>query len=54
MNTFLLSLLACTSDDDIDSAVESTVEPSSEEVPESFEVTGQVVDDDGVPIEASY
>ena len=54
MNILLLSILACTSEDSVDSAVESTVEPSSDEVPESFEVTGQVVDDDGAPIAEAY
>ena len=35
----------------VDSASEPVEEPVDQEVPESFEVTGQVVDDEGAPIE---
>ena len=50
MNILLLTILACTSEDVGDSATEPVGEPTSDEVPESFEVTGQIVDDDGAPL----
>ena len=50
----LVSLSACTSETtDVDSA-DTVVEPSADEVPESFEVTGQIVDEEGQPIADAY
>lgn len=49
----VLSLSACTSETtDVDSA--SVVQPSTDEVPESFEVTGQIVDEEGQPVANAY
>lgn len=50
MNLFFV-LFACTDSAPVDSASEPVEEPIDEEVPESFEVTGQIVDDEGAPIE---
>ena len=46
----LLVLLGCKDPAVKDSAVEPVEVPVEEEVPESFEVTGQIVDDEGTPI----
>ena len=53
MNVVVLSFIACTSTESVDSAepIEQTV---TEEVPESFEVTGQVLDDEGLPVSEAY
>ena len=50
MNLFLV-LLGCKDPATLDSAVEPVEDPVDEEIPESFEVTGQIVDDEGAPIE---
>ena len=47
----LLVLLGCKDPAVVDSAVEPVEDLVEEEVPESFEVTGQIVDDEGTPIE---
>ena len=53
MNVFVFSFIACKSTGSLDSAepIEQTV---TEEDPESFEVTGQVLDDDGIPVSEAY
>ena len=48
MNLFFI-LFACTDSAPVDSASEPIEEPIDEEVPESFEVTGQILDDEGTP-----
>ena len=49
MNLFFI-LFGCTDPAPVDSASEPVEEPVDEEVPDSFEVTGQIVDDEGTPI----
>ena len=50
MNLFFV-LFGCNEPPPVDSASEPVEEPVEEEIPESFEVTGQIVDDEGAPIE---